>query len=183
VEFHKTQVKGAYLIEIDRVIDHRGFFARTWDEDEFARAGLQSQWIQGNVGYSHSAGTLRGLHYQREPFSEAKLVRCTRGSLFDVAADLRSESPTYLQWVGVELSAENRSMLYVPPGCAHGYLTLEDESEIFYLTSQSYHRESATGIRFNDASFGIEWPAPIKVVSQKDRRWPWWTTKEEGPPE
>jgi len=181
MEFHETRVKGAYVIEIDRVTDQRGFFARVWDEDEFARAGLQSQWVQGNVGYSRSAGTLRGLHYQRDPFSEAKLVRCTRGSIFDVAADLRSESPTYLQWAGAELSAENRSMLYVPEGCAHGYLTLEPQSEIFYLTSQSYHQEVATGVRFDDVAFGIEWPAPISVVSQKDRNWSRWATGEDRP--
>ena len=172
MDFHETAVRGVRRIEINPIADDRGFFARVWCQDEFAELGLNPTWVQANTAFSPRAGTLRGLHYQAEPSTEAKLVRCTRGAVFDVAVDLRLESDTYLQWTGAELTADNHTMLYVPAGCAHGYLTLADDTEHLYFASDIYVPSLTRGVRFDDPALGIEWPSPIEVISDRDRNWP-----------
>lgn len=170
--FIPTAIDTVVRVELDPIRDDRGFFARAWCEDEFAAAGLATAWVQANIGHNPVRGTLRGMHRQREPHSEAKLVRCTRGRLLDVAVDLRPDSPTFRQWVSAELTAARGEMLFIGPGLAHGYLTLEPETDIFYQTSARYARESASGVRYDDPAFGIEWGAPIILVSEGDRSWP-----------
>jgi len=172
LRFSATALDGVVQIALEPIEDDRGFFARAWCRDEFTDAGLDATFVQENVGFSISAGTLRGLHYQRAPSEEVKLVRCTAGSVWDVAVDLRPASDTYCQWVGVELSAERRNMVYVPEGCAHGYLTLTDGAEVRYLTSRPYAPGAATGVRFDDEALGIAWPRGVTVVSEQDRSWP-----------
>ncbi len=172
MRFMETKVPGAYIIELERREDHRGFFARSWCQDEFGAKGLNPRVAQINVAYTAKKAGLRGLHYQVAPHQEAKTVRCTRGAIFDVAVDVRPDSPAFKQWVGVELSADNHRMLYIPEGCAHGYQTLADDSEIEYLTTVSYAPESARGIRFDDPAFGIAWPLPVGIISDADRSWP-----------
>jgi dTDP-4-dehydrorhamnose 3,5-epimerase len=172
VQFAPTALDHVVVVELDRLEDDRGFFARSWCLREFAAHGIGAEFVQENVGSSHTAGTLRGLHFQRPPFEEAKLVRCTAGAVFDVAVDLRSTSPTYLRWVGVELSADRRNLLYVPEGCAHGYLTLTAATEVRYLTSQFYAPDAAGGVRFDDEALGIQWPREVVLASQQDRSWP-----------
>jgi dTDP-4-dehydrorhamnose 3,5-epimerase len=172
MKFLPTRIAGCYVIELDKRVDDRGYFARTWCEQEFAAHGLSTRIVQVNFGVSTKAGTLRGMHYQRAPHAEVKVIRCPRGAIFDVAVDLRPDSPSFRQWHGVELSHETGRMLYIPEGCAHGYLTLTDDAEMFYFTSHGYAAGSATGVRYNDPAFGIEWPAPIKLVSQADATWP-----------
>ncbi|MEL7186311.1 MAG: dTDP-4-dehydrorhamnose 3,5-epimerase family protein, partial [Pseudomonadota bacterium] len=169
MKFTETPVSGAYVIDVNRIGDERGYFGRLWCENELREQGLVSHIRQSNVGFSPQAGTLRGLHYQKPPHEEVKIVRCTRGSVFDVVVDLRPESPTFRAWHGLELNPDNGSMLYVPEGCATGYLTLEDDSEIYYNTTEFYAPDSATGIRHDDAAFGIEWPGEIRVQSDADR--------------
>jgi len=173
MRFTETAVQGAYLIDPEPRGDERGFFARMWCRDEFAARGLTADFVQCNDSFSVRRGTLRGLHYQAAPYGEVKLVRCVRGSVFDVLVDLRADSPTYTRWFGVELSAENHRMLYVPEGCAHGYLTLEDQSEVEYPVSRAYKAEAERGIRWNDPRFAIAWPLgePL-TLSPKDRQWP-----------
>jgi dTDP-4-dehydrorhamnose 3,5-epimerase len=163
---------GACVIELDRLGDERGFFARSFDRDEFAAHGLKSDFVQCNVSFNGKRGTLRGLHYQASPHEEAKLVRCTRGAIFDVIVDLRKVSGTYLQWIGVELTAENHRMLYVPEGFAHGFQTLEDASEVFYQMSEVFRPEAARGVRWNDPALGITWPLPDPTVSARDADYP-----------
>jgi dTDP-4-dehydrorhamnose 3,5-epimerase len=175
----ESDVADAMVIEIDRIEDERGYFARVWDDQEFARAGMTVPWRQANVGFSERVGTLRGMHYQAAPAAEWKLVRCTRGSVFDVAVDLRPESRSRGNWVGFELSAENGRMLLIPPGCGHGYMTLEAQSEIIYLTSAAYAPELAGGVRWDDPRFGIAWPAVPTVISPQDSTWPDW--QQPGP--
>jgi dTDP-4-dehydrorhamnose 3,5-epimerase len=170
--FIPTAIDGVVRIQLDPIRDNRGFFARAWAHDEFAAAGLATTWVQTNLGRSPRTGTLRGLHYQRDPHGEAKLVRCTRGRVLDVAVDMRSDSPTYRRWVSAELTAEGGESLFVAEGCAHGYLTLEPDTDVFYQASARYAPESATGVRFDDPAFGIDWAAPIVVVSDADRSWP-----------
>jgi dTDP-4-dehydrorhamnose 3,5-epimerase len=170
--FTETRLPGAFVIEPERREDDRGFFARVYCEREFREHGLMPHVAQANMSWNPRRGTLRGMHYQVEPFREAKLVRCTRGAIYDVIADLRPDSPTYLQWVGVELTAENARMLYVPEGFAHGFLTLEDATEVTYQVSEFYAPGSERGIRWDDPALGIEWPAGVRVVSDKDRSWP-----------
>ncbi len=172
MRFVETNVAGAYIIELERREDHRGFFARSWCQDEFGANGLDPRVAQINVAFTAKKASLRGLHYQLAPHREAKTVRCTRGAIFDVAVDLRPDSPAFKQWVGVELSADNHRLLYIPEGCAHGYQTLADDSEIEYLTTASYASESARGIRFDDPAFGIAWPLPVGIISDADRSWP-----------
>jgi dTDP-4-dehydrorhamnose 3,5-epimerase len=172
LRFSPTVLKGVVEIDLEPIEDDRGFFARAWCRDEFSSAGLDATFVQENVGFSIRAGTLRGLHYQRAPFEETKLVRCTAGAVWDAAVDLRPASKTYLQWVGVELSAERRNMVYVPEGCAHGYLTMTDGAEVRYLTSQPYAPDAATGVRYDDEAVGIAWPRAVTVVSEQDRSWP-----------
>ena len=170
--FNETELKGAYIIEIEKLTDQRGFFARSWCQNEFKDHGLTTRLVQANVSYNKKTGTLRGMHYQLSPYEETKLVRCTRGSIYDVIIDLRQDSLTYTQWIGVELTAENYNMLYVPKNFAHGFITLEDNTEITYQVSQFYTPGSERGIRWDDPAFGIDWPMKVKVISDKDKNWP-----------
>jgi dTDP-4-dehydrorhamnose 3,5-epimerase len=167
VTFEETPLPGVWIVGLEPRGDERGFFARVFDDGEFAQRGLVSHWVNVNDSLSAQRGTLRGMHYQVAPAAEVKLVRCIRGSLYDVALDLESG-----RWFGVELSAENRRMLYVPEGCAHGFLTLEDDTEAFYFTSAHYSPEHERGARWDDPAFGIDWPFEPTVLSDKDRAWP-----------
>lgn len=170
--FTETTLGGAYLIDLERREDDRGFFARCWCREEFEQHGLNPSLVQINVGFSGKKGTLRGMHYQAAPDAEVKVVRCTSGAIFDVIIDLRPDSETHKQWFGAELNSRNRRMLYVPEGFAHGYQTLEHDSEMYYLTSKPYAPESARGCRHDDSSFRIEWPLPISGISDADSSWP-----------
>jgi dTDP-4-dehydrorhamnose 3,5-epimerase len=172
MRFMPTDVEGVWLIEPERHEDERGFFARTWDAAAFEEHGLASALAQCSLSYNRRRGTLRGLHYQEAPHAEVKLVRCTSGAIFDVAVDLRPDSPSFTSWVGVDLTSENRSALYVPEGCAHGFLTLTDGAEVAYQISTPYEPSAGQGVRFDDPAFGIEWPAEIVVVNERDRRYP-----------
>lgn len=164
-------IKGAFIIEPERQQDNRGFFARTWCQREFEMHGLNPRLVQCSISYNVKKGTMRGMHYQAAPYEEAKLVRCTAGAIYDVIIDLRPESPTFKQHVAVTLSAENRKMLYIPEGLAHGFQTLEDETEVFYQMSEFYHPECARGVRWNDPLFGINWPVDVTVISPKDQEY------------
>lgn len=171
--FKKTNLAGAYIVEMEKLEDSRGFFARAWCQKEFVAEGLVSNFVQCNVSNNIQRNTLRGMHYQASPFGEVKLVRCTKGAIFDVIIDLRSESKTYLKWFGIELTSENHRMLYVPENFAHGYLTLTDNTEIFYQVSQFYTPSHERGVRWNDPLFGIDWPNKKDIViSEKDSTWP-----------
>ncbi len=170
--FRQCEVEGAWVIEPERHEDERGFFARTWDREEFAQRGLRDLVVQTSISYNRRRGTLRGLHYQAAPHGEAKLVRCTSGAIFDVVVDVRAESATFRRWVGVELTAENRHALYLPEGCAHGFLTLEHDSEVAYQMSAPYVAEAARGVRHDDPAFGIVWPEEIVVIADRDRSYP-----------
>src|SRR5215471_11101687 len=153
--FEETKIKGLFVIEPELISDERGFFACSWSSCEFENRGLSSELVQCNISFNRQRGTVRGMHYQREPHQEVKLVRCTRGALYDVAVDLRTDSPTRYQWVAAELTAENRRMFYIPKGFAHGYITLTDDTEILYQMSEYYHPESAAGLRWNDPALNI----------------------------
>jgi len=172
VRFVPTSLAGAYVIEQERHMDERGFFARTWCADEFARHGLEPKLAQSNVSFNRCRGTLRGLHYQTPPFAEVKLVRCTRGALFDVAVDLRPDSPTFRRWVGSELTEDNGRALYVPRGFAHGFLTLVDATELAYQMSTPYAPEAQRGIRWDDPFVGVAWPEGVQVIAPRDRDYP-----------
>lgn len=173
VKFQETTIPGAFVIDIEPIADERGFFARAWCAREFEAHGLNPRLVQANVSYNRRRKTLRGMHLQRAPDEEAKLVRCTRGALYDVILDLRPDSPAFGRWVAYELSADNRRMLYIPEGCAHGFQTLADDTEVFYQHSAFYAPESATGVAWNDPAFGIEWPFPDDpILSPKDAAWP-----------
>jgi dTDP-4-dehydrorhamnose 3,5-epimerase len=165
----ETPLKGAYVIEIEKIVDERGFFSRSWCQKEFYDAGLVSDLVQCNISYNHRKGTLRGMHYQLPPYEETKLVRCTKGAIYDVIIDIRPQSSSYLKWFGVELSEMNYKMLYIPKGFAHGFQTLEDQTEVFYQMSDWFHAESSRGISWDDAVFGIDWPFERKrIISDKD---------------
>ena len=171
--FNETKLPGVFIVELQRLEDDRGFFCRSFCRDEFTGRGLNPDVAQCNISFNRAAGTLRGMHYQLMPHAEDKLIRCTRGKLYDVIVDLRRESVTFRQWIALELTEENRLMLYVPKGCAHGFQTLEDNTEVFYQMSEFYHPESAHGVRWNDPAFGIQWPAGVPVIiSERDRSWP-----------
>jgi len=172
VKFHKAEVEGAYIIELDRLEDNRGFFARTWCQKEMEAHGLAARVAQANVSFNRRAGTLRGMHYQVAPHEETKLIRCTRGALYDVIVDLRPDSPSYKQWTSVELKADTYKMLYVPAHFAHGFITLEDETEAIYFVSEFYTPGAEQGLRWNDPRFGISWPRSVEVISEKDANWP-----------
>lgn len=171
MRFRETELAGVFVIVLEPFEDDRGFFARSWSPEEFETRSLNPNIAQVNVGYNARRGTLRGLHYQRPPFEEAKLVRCTRGAIHDVAVDLRPASPTFLQSVATELTMDNHRMMYIAEGCAHGYLTLTDDTEITYQTSQAYAPDAATGVRYDDPALGIVWPIPVEVISEQDRGW------------
>lgn len=171
--FKETKVRGAFVLELERVKDERGFFARSWCQEEFQMHSLVSYLVQANISFSKQKGTLRGIHYQAPPYGEAKVVRCTRGAIFDVIIDLGSESPTYKQWIGVELTADNYRMVYAPEHCAHGFITLEDSTEVTYLVSQFYRRDFEQGVRYDDPAFGVRWPVEVQVISEKDKSWPY----------
>jgi len=162
-------LSGAFLIELQLVSDERGFFARTWCTEEFERFGLNPKLVQCSISWNARRGTLRGLHYQTEPYAEAKLIRCCSGAIYDVIVDLRPASPTYGKWIAAELTSENRRMLYVPEGFAHGFQTLIDDTEISYQVSASYQPDYARGVRWNDPAFGIEWPMSDPILSARDR--------------
>ena len=170
--FHETKLAGVFEIALDMNADDRGFFARSWCQKEFEHQGLNPKVVQCNVSCNVRKGTLRGIHYQDAPYKEAKLVRCTKGSIYDVVVDLRPESTTFKEWIAAVLTAEKRNMLYVPEGCAHGFLTLEDETEVFYQMSEFYHGELSRGVRFDDPAFQIVWPDKVEVISERDRTYP-----------
>jgi len=169
MKFLETKLPGSFIIELERLEDERGFFARSWCRREAEVHGLRPDWMQCNISFNEKRGTLRGMHWQAAPCEEIKLVRCSRGTIYDVVIDLRRDSATFMQWIGVELSAENYRMLYVPKGFAHGFLTLEDRSEVFYQMSEFYVPERALGVRWDDPAFAIEWPIDATVITEKDR--------------
>ncbi|MHA7646500.1 dTDP-4-dehydrorhamnose 3,5-epimerase [Nitrosopumilus sp. S4] len=172
MNFVETTLEGCYVIEIEKISDDRGFFARSWDKKVFEKNGLDSNLVQCNISFNKKKGTLRGMHFQKPPFSETKLVRCTRGKIFDVIIDLRKDSNTYKKWFSIELSAVNHKMLYIPEGFAHGFQTLEDNSEVFYQMSKIYNSEYAQGILWNDTAFNLEWPLDVSNMSEKDKNFP-----------
>jgi len=175
--FTETVLKGAFVIDPEPVRDERGLFARTWCQQEFEAHGLTAIWVQSSISVNNRKGTLRGMHYQTSPSEEIKLVRCTMGAIYDVIVDLRPTSPTYGRHVGVTLSAGNHRAIYIPKRFAHGFLTLEDNSEVSYQMSEFYEPASARGFRWDDPAFEIKWPEPIAVMSEKDRTWPAFTMK------
>ena len=170
--FIETKLKGAYVIDIKRHEDDRGFFGRSWCENEMREQGLNTNVRNINVSFSKTRGTLRGLHYQKNPYQEVKIIRCTRGAIYDVIIDLRKDSPTYKHWFGIELTPDNYKMVYVPEDFAHGYMTLCGNSEATYLTSQFYTPGAEAGIRWNDPEFNVDWPLKPKVISEKDKQHP-----------
>jgi dTDP-4-dehydrorhamnose 3,5-epimerase len=167
-----TGLQGAFVIEMEKHVDRRGYFARTYCEREFTSNGLKSGFVQCSVSFNKIKGTLRGMHFQAEPYEEAKVIRCTRGAIYDVIIDLRLGSPTFKQHFTIVLSAENGKMLYIPEGFAHGFQTLEDNTEVFYQMSQFYTPDHARGVRWNDPAFGIEWPADERMILERDRSYP-----------
>ena len=170
--FIETKLQGAYLIELEKLEDERGFFARSFCQKEFESYGLIINVVQSNVSFNKKKGTLRGMHFQVQPKAEAKLIRCTRGLIYDVILDLRPDSKTYSKWMAVELTADNRKMLYIPEGFAHGFQTLVDDTEVFYQMMEFYHPECARGIRWDDPVFGIKWPIERPILSSKDLSYP-----------
>ncbi len=174
MKFTETKIKGAFVIEPERLEDERGFFARVWDRQEFKAHGLSADLAQCSISFNSKKGTLRGMHFQAMPHAENKLVRCTLGALFDVILDLRPESPAFKEWFSVELTADNRKMLYIPEGVAHGFQALSDNTEVFYQISESHHPEQARGVKWDDPAFKIKWPLPVSVISAKDSTYPGW---------
>lgn len=172
MRFLPTPISGAVVIDSILRKDDRGHFLRSWCMKEFSQAGIDFVPVQTNIGFSRLKGTTRGIHLQVSPALEAKLVRCTRGSLFDVVVDLRENSPTRNKWYGIELRADNYRMLYIPEGCAHGYQTLEDDTDLYYMTSQYFTPSAATGVRFDDPAFGVDWPLTPTSISEQDLNWP-----------
>jgi dTDP-4-dehydrorhamnose 3,5-epimerase len=166
--FIKTKFFGVYIIEIEKYEDERGFFARTWDKNQIKEMGLDDSIIQSSMSYNRKKGTIRGMHYQIKPFEETKLVRCTKGKIFDVIIDLRKDSETFKKWISIELSENNHRTLYIPKGFAHGFQTLEDNTEIIYDISQTHNPEYSKGIKWNDKIIGIKWPLEVTVISKKD---------------
>lgn len=179
MRFQELPVQGAYLVRMERIEDARGYFARTWCRREFAAQGLRAELVQTSVSFNLRQGTLRGLHFQCPPHEEAKLVRCVRGRLYDVVLDLRPSSPTYLRHAGVELSADGDGMMYIPEGCAHGFLTLADATEASYHISTFYEPQAASGVRWDDPAFGIAWPGEVVVISERDRSYPGFRATED----
>jgi dTDP-4-dehydrorhamnose 3,5-epimerase len=172
VIFTETALKGAFILALEKVKDERGFFARAWCQQEFAKHGLNPQLVQCNISFNRKRGTLRGMHYQAKPHEEVKLVRCTKGAIYDVIIDLRRNSSTFKQWAAFELTATNHWMLYVPEGCAHGFQTLEDRTEVFYQMSEFYAPAYSRGVRWDDPAFGIQWPLAERIISERDQSYP-----------
>jgi len=172
VRFVETTLPGVFLIESEAHVDERGMFMRTWCEREFAEHGIAMTVRQCSLSVNRRRGTLRGMHYQAPPHAEARLVRCTAGAIFDVIVDLRPDSKSFRRWLGVELTRENRKMAYIPRGCAHGFLTMVDDVEVFYQMSEFYSPSHAQGVRWNDPAFAIEWPGEVMVISERDRNYP-----------
>jgi dTDP-4-dehydrorhamnose 3,5-epimerase len=172
MKFTETRLTSAYLIELEPLSDERGFFARSWCQKEFQAYGLNSNLVQCNISFNQKKGTLRGMHYQVAPHAEAKLVRCTRGAIYDVIIDLRPASATFKEWVAIELTAANRRMLYIPEGMAHGFQTLAEETEVFYQMSEFYYPECARGVRWDDRAFNLDWPEDRRIISVKDSQYP-----------
>jgi dTDP-4-dehydrorhamnose 3,5-epimerase len=172
MRFEETPVEGVMLIRPDRFDDERGFFARTWGIEEFEARGIETRVVSRNLSFNRRRGTLRGMHFQHAPYREVKLVSCLAGSVFDVAVDLRPESPTYSKWFGTELTQDNGALLYVPEGCAHGYLSLVPDSTVEYLISEFYHPEAAGGLRWDDRFCNIQWPIAPTLMNDRDRTWP-----------
>jgi dTDP-4-dehydrorhamnose 3,5-epimerase len=170
--FHELPLVGAYLVELTPHKDDRGSFARMWCREEFAKQGLATDFVQGNASINPDAGTLRGMHYQESPHGEVKLVRCLRGAIYDVIVDLRADSPSYLDWIGVELSPAKLEMLYVPEGFGHGFVTLKPDSEVNYLVSAAYAPGAGRGVRYDDPALGIKWPITVARISGQDQGWP-----------
>ena len=169
--FTELKLKGAFIIELEKNEDERGFFARTWDKKEFEKLGLNSKLVQCSISFNKKKGTLRGIHYQEVPYEEVKLVRCTKGKIFDVIVDLRQISKTFRQWMAIELNDENYKMIYIPKGFAHGFQTLENNTEVFYQMSQIYVPKHAKGLRWDDPTLGISWPIKTPIISNKDSSW------------
>ena len=174
--FIETKLKGAFVIEPERLEDKRGFFARTWCKREFEDHGVNPNLVQCNISFNKKRGTLRGMHHQVAPHEEAKLVWCTIGAIYDVIIDLRPNSPTFKEWFSVELTAKNRKMIYIPEGFSHGFMTLKDNTEVFYQMSEFYAPECARGVRWNDPAFDIVWPGDVTVISERDNQYPDFTT-------
>jgi dTDP-4-dehydrorhamnose 3,5-epimerase len=172
MRFTETPLHGAFVIELEELTDHRGFFARSFCSREFSDHGINDRIVQANISYNYKAGTLRGMHYQVPPAAETKFLRCSRGAVYDVIIDLREDSPTRGQHFSLEMTADNRRAILVPEGFAHGFLTLADDSEVFYLVSEYYTPGCERGLRFDDPALGIQWPRPVIEVSDKDRSWP-----------
>jgi dTDP-4-dehydrorhamnose 3,5-epimerase len=172
MEFIETGLKGAFTIRQKKIEDQRGYFARVWCREEFIQHGLNPNMLQLNTALSFQRGTVRGMHYQEKPHEEAKLIRCTRGAIYDVIVDLRPDSPTRGHWHGQELTSSNGTMLYAPEGFAHGYQTLLNDTEMCYMTSALYAPEAARGVRYDAVTFGILWPLPATAISEQDRKWP-----------
>ncbi len=170
--FTETQLKGVYIIEPERLADERGFFARTWCQKELASHGLENRLVQCSISYNPKKGTLRGMHFQTAPWEEVKIVRCTSGAIYDVVIDLRPDSPTFKKWFGLNLSQEERNMLYIPKGFAHGFMTLSDQVEVFYQMSEFYYPDHSGGVRWNDTAFGIRWPMAVQLISERDNAYP-----------
>ena len=172
MKFAQTELPGVFLIEPELLADDRGAFARSFCVDEFAAAGIEFEVVQANISFNRFSGTVRGMHFQADPYAEAKVVRCTRGALYDVVVDLRPDSAMYGKWIGAELNADNRKAFFIPEGCAHGFQTLLDNTEVDYLMSSRYQPEAASGVRFDDPAIGIDWPLAVSSVSDRDRDWP-----------
>jgi dTDP-4-dehydrorhamnose 3,5-epimerase len=170
--FEQTPLTGAYVIRAEKLEDDRGFFARVWCRHELEAHGLNPRLAQASISRNRRKATLRGMHYQAAPYEEAKVVRCTRGAIYDAIVDLRKASPTFRRWFGLELTADNYTMLYIPEGIAHGFQTLVDDTEVTYLISEFFNAQAARGLRYDDPAFGITWPLPVAVISDKDRSWP-----------
>ena len=172
MKFIRGELDGVWIIELEKHVDERGYFARTWCAEEFERNGLNPRVVQCSTSYNHKRGTLRGMHYQAAPHAEVKLIRCVRGAIYDVTLDLRPGSRTFKRWMRVELEAGGNRMIYVPKGVAHGFQTLQDESEVLYQMSESFHPESARGVRWDDVETGIQWPIRNPIISERDRNLP-----------
>ena len=171
MKFNQTKINGAYIIDTDEIKDERGYFINTWNKNEFKNKNLEINLTECNIAFNMKKGTIRGLHYQGEPYEGAKLVRCTKGRIWDVVLDLRPKSKTFKQWFSVELTEENNKLFYIPPGCAHGYQTLEDNSQMLYLMSQEYMIDYEKGVKYSDPSFNILFPLEVSTISKKDESW------------